>query len=298
MKTKDKENAAEEQSDIGHLPLERILLSKKLPNYRSEADDGDGADDELYKDIAANGLINPLTIWVGENPGETMKLGESGEEAPKTFLLAGGRRRAALKRLKAKDAAKYKALFPTGVPVMFKMCPLQDAIFMQLRENVQRKDVPAEDVIPVIKRLMTEFKLKQKEVAKKIGKSEAYVTGILAIEEELGEEAVEEIKSGKVSLNDARKGAKEVKEARKAGKPITGKAALAKVKAKSAAKKASGRKRDEKRESVKSLYKKYKALPSRTLGAKVQLLEGLLDYVTQVDGAEIPEDLQSEEGDE
>jgi len=253
---------------------------------------------ELSENIAQVGLTVPLIVWNGGGEkGAKMKVGE--ETVPASFLVAGNHRRAALKALMKTNASRFKELFPDGIPVMVIGGELSDVLTAQLRENVMREDMSPEQVFPVLEKLLAKEAnggcgMRQKDVAKAIGKSTGWVSQILTIKEELGDEGVTALKKKEVGLAEAREAAASVKKDKKAGKPTDAKAALNKVKEKAAARKAAGKVREAKRLSAKVLWKRFLALPKMNLGEAKAILESALGYLAGDDDVELSEELTSE----
>jgi ParB-like chromosome segregation protein Spo0J len=245
----------------------------------------------LSRNIEANGLDQPLLVWNGDEKerGHQIEL-EDGSKAPATYLIAGSHRRAALRELLKRNKARYKELFPNGVPVYVSSGTAADVLSRQLRENVARKDMPASQVLPVVKKLMKEHGMKQREIAKAIGKHESYISQVLDAEETLGEDETQELMNEGAKLNDIRKAAKEVKEGKKKGKDNK-KEVVEKTKAKIKSKKDSGRQRDEKRVSAKKIWSRYNALPKMNMGEKLSVLENALGYLAGDEEFQLPKEL-------
>lgn len=280
--------------DMAFVALKYIVQHPEIKKSQRQLDDE--TVQSLTKDISRNGLLQPLLVWNGGGDGTLMEIG-SGEEAPSSFLVDGNHRLAALKAIFKSDGALFKERFPNGVPVYVVSGELKDALAAQVRANVQRKDPEAGEIFPVIERLMSkEFGMRQKDVAKAIGKSEAYVSNILSIKETLGEEGAEEVKKGGMRLSDAKSAAREVRKAKKEGKSVNVKEVLEKAKNKKAKLASKGRERSERRVSAAKVYERYKALPRMQVGQKVLLLEATLAYLAGEENTELPEELQAETG--
>lgn len=257
----------------------------------------EGHVNELYNSISRSGLDTPLTVWNGGSAkGREVDIPGKGKR-PATFLIAGLHRRAALKRLLKDDKKRFDELFPNGVPVMVKSGEMQDFLALQLRENILRQDMSLKQIYPIMKRLRKEFDMKQKEIAKAIGKSEAYVSQVFDSADTLGDAETDEIAEEGGTVTDARKGAKKVKELIKGGKnkEAAKKEVVSSIKAKLKAKKASGRKRDDRRVSAKQLFKRYSALPKgMKTGEKIVLLENILGYLAGDENYALPEEVAQE----
>jgi ParB-like chromosome segregation protein Spo0J len=257
-----------------YLPLELIVDHEELGNHRPIDKEWVA---ELTESIKKVGLDNPLYVWDGGEEYPEMKV--AGKVQPSSFLVAGFQRRAALKAIRKEDSATFDKLFPNGVPVRVFGGEIKDMLCLQLRENVARKNPTAEELLPQILRLQKEFNMKGKVIASRIGRSASFVSQILDIEEELGEEGVKEVIAGGVSAKHALRAAKEAKEARKAGQSVDAKALVGKAKAASAAQKEAGRERGEAKVGIARLWKVYKALPAMSDSDKLGILEKTVAYV-------------------
>jgi ParB-like chromosome segregation protein Spo0J len=262
-----------------YVPLDHIVENKGL-HYR-DLDQVHVA--SLVDDIKVNGLDVPL-ITFAETADKKIKIGGSGEPVAAHFLVAGRHRREALRKLRASDAATFKKLFPQGIPVNHRVISVKDALFLSLRENVQRREMTAEQIFPVLQKLTDEYKMTGKEIAKHIGKSTSWVSQMLAALTEPDPETVAEITAGKIAVGDARKLGAKIKADRKSGKVVTKdsiREEAGKLTTKQAAKVASGAQRstgDDRKTSLKKLYSRYQALPNLPLGRKLQILELAIQY--------------------
>ena len=276
------------------LPDTAIVKAKSLPVRTVNKD----FVSELVADISRNGLDVPLIVWGGEKSGTTVPTSD-GKRIDANFLIAGNHRLTALRQIKQTNPSLYAKLFPKGIPVLRRICPLPEAMFIQLRENVQRTDMSPEQVLPVVQELIKTHKLKQKEIAARIGKSVGWVSQVLEIADELGEEGTEALGKGELSFREARSAAKEVKKEKKDGKTPDVKeklkAAVAKTKMNKTSKKAA------KKTSLAVLHDRFTALPTKTsIGRKLQILEDVVLYTLgKID--QFPEELaekEEEDGDD
>ena len=276
------------------VPLKLIINHEGVP-YRPV--DSDYAE-ELSKNIEKVGLDQPITVWNGgTKKGEQIEIDGKDGKFPATYLIAGQQRRAALKLLFKRNQERYKELFPNGIPVVVKSGEMKDFLTLQLRENVTRKEMAIKHILPVMKQLKDEHSMKQREIAKAIGKHESYVSQIFDSEETLGQEETQELADEGASITDLRKAAKSTKEAVKKGKDkkVAAKEAVAATKKKVNAKKVAGRQREEKRVSAKKLFARYISLPRTTkMGKKVDILEAALGYLAGESEYDVPEELQQD----
>lgn len=256
--------------------------------------------DELLESIKRNGLDTPLSVWNGaeaEETGEVVSIGS--KNVPASYLVAGFHRRAALRKFLKTEPEAYAAKFPNGVPVRVFSGTAADMIALQLRENIARKNMDDPEILTQLIELVDTHKMKQKVVAKKIGKSEAWVSSILAIRDELGEDGVEAVKGKKVAVRDAIQAAAKVRKAKKSGDDdVDAGEELSKAVSKKSKAAAAGNSRAEKRVSAKVLFARVNALPRMAIGAKCDVVLGALAYLAGVE-EELPEELSVEpEGDE
>ncbi len=277
MKVKQTAAAAVEEAPQAatFLPLELIIEHPKIGSREIDKEHAG----ELKESIRRNGLDTPLSIWNGGDVTPEMQVGN--KTYPSSFLAAGFHRRAALRSLKKEDPNAFDKLFPNGVPVRIFDGSMAEIIALQLRENLDRKNPTAEEIMPQIMRLRDEFKMKNKEIARRVGRSDAYISELFSIETELGSEGVEEVVKGGTSVKNALRAAKEVKAQRKSGGKPDVKSAVDKAKAKTAALRASGGEREPKRKSFKSLYAVYKSLPVMEPADKLKIAERMMAYLAE-----------------
>ena len=134
------------------VPAETFLkLSDIEPNREQPRKNFDKeALEELADSIKQYGLIQPIVVQKKDDYYE---------------IIAGERRWRAAKMAKLKE-----------VPVIIKEYSPQEVMEIALIENIQRRDLnPIEEAL-AYKRLLSEFKLKQDEVAERVSKSRTAVT--------------------------------------------------------------------------------------------------------------------------
>lgn len=277
------------QHEITLVPLGHLLAHQELKNRPIDKQHAM----ELFESIQKNGLDTPLNTWDGGEAEAKMLVGE--EEVPANFLIAGFHRREALRQLKKTDAARFEALFPgDNIPVVRRSGSLADMIALQLRENCDRKDPSLPEILPQLVKLRDIHKLKNVQIAKKIGKSEAWVSRVFSLVDEGGDEAVAAAQEGKLSFREAMAATDEIKKAKKAGAPMD-KAAKSEVVKKAVAKsnKTKGKSRAEKRLSAKNLWGRIKAMPKVMAGRRMTILEEAFAYLAG-DSDDLPAELQQE----
>ncbi len=267
------------------VPLDQIFRSQELV-YRPT----DPAHvDSLFNDIAVNGLDNPI-ITYAHSVGEMVKVKGKPDPVPATWLVAGSHRVEALKRFRREKPEKFEKMFPGAmIPSQHRIYTPQQALFALLRENIQRREMTAEEIFPVLGKLSGEpYNLKGKEIAIHIGKSPAWVSQMLAVDTQLDEETKSEVMAGEIAVGDARKLAAEVSSERKSGKEVSTKEIREKaatLKSKQATKVATGTQRatgDDRRVSAKKIWGRVQALPAGLgMGRTVLALKGAIEYLAQ-----------------
>lgn len=138
-------------------------------------------DEEKLQELAASikefGIVQPLVV---------RKKGE-------TFELVAGERRL--------RAAKLAGL--ANVPVVIKDYDDTKMMEIALIENIQRHDLNPIEEAQGLRRLMSEFKLTQEQVAEKVGRSRVAVTNILRLLN-LPQEIQNEIINGTLTMGQAK----------------------------------------------------------------------------------------------
>ena len=111
--------------------------------------------EELAESIRQFGLLQPILV-----------------QDRKTYyeIIAGERRWRAAKKAGLKE-----------VPVIIKNLTEQEIVEISLIENIQREDLNAIEEAQAYKRLLTEFNLKQDEVADRVSKSRTAVTNSIRL---------------------------------------------------------------------------------------------------------------------
>lgn len=116
----------------------------------------------LAKSIAQVGLITPLAVWKTSKGGKTVHV-----------VVDGGRRLRALQKL---DAAKNLGDLAAGIPVrIVKADSLLDARFVALTGNLHREDLTSYELAKEMAQLV-KAGVKQKDIAKRLSKSQTWVS--------------------------------------------------------------------------------------------------------------------------
>jgi len=159
---------------LAELPVECILSNPFQPRKSRVDEDLD----ELASSIVQHGLLQPVVV---------RRVGAGGYE-----LVAGERRLRACRRLGMKT-----------IPAIVREGSDGDSALLALVENLQRKDLCVLDEAEGYRRLMTEFRLTQEEIAKQVGKSQPTVANKLRLLK-LPEQVRRTIINGEISERHAR----------------------------------------------------------------------------------------------
>lgn len=143
-KTASKKSSA--PTAIAEVKLVSMDLIDTLPQIRTDFTDTEGLED-LAKDIAARGLLQPILL----NP-----IGD------RFHLIAGERR---LRAVKLNGA--------TNIPALLVKTSSEEALLMQLAENIQREDLLLEDECRVVA-MLYESQGSLEKVAATVKKSKAW----------------------------------------------------------------------------------------------------------------------------
>ena len=159
------------ESPVSTLPIFRLKAGKYQPRTRMD----EGALNELAQSIREQGVMQPILVRPTDD-GDGQKVYE---------IIAGERRWRAAKLAGLKE-----------VPVIIRKLSNQQIVEISLIENIQREDLNPIEEAQAYKRLLTEFHLKQDEVAERVSKSRAAVTNsirLLKLNEEVQRMVVDEM---------------------------------------------------------------------------------------------------------
>lgn len=149
-KTK-KDKSSENQSGEAIVNITKVEPNREQPRKNFDED----ALEELAESIKQFGLLQPILV-----------------QDRKTYyeIIAGERRWRAAKKAGLKE-----------VPVIIKNLTEQEIVEISLIENIQREDLNPIEEAQAYKRLLTEFNLKQDEVAERVAKSRTAVTNSMRL---------------------------------------------------------------------------------------------------------------------
>ena len=137
---------------ICEIAIEQILPNPNQP--RREFDES--ALQELSDSIRELGIVQPITLR---------------DQGDGTYLIIAGER-----RWRASQMAGLKA-----IPAYVRTVDDENMMEMALIENIQREDLNPIEEAQAYKRLLTEFNLKQDEVAERVSKSRTAVTNSMRL---------------------------------------------------------------------------------------------------------------------
>lgn len=133
-----------------------VNITKVEPNREQPRKNFDeDALDELAESIKQFGLLQPILVQ---------------DKSTYYEIIAGERRWRAAKKAGLKE-----------IPVIIKSLTEQEIVEISLIENIQREDLNPIEEAQAYKRLLTEFNLKQDEVAERVSKSRTAVTNSMRL---------------------------------------------------------------------------------------------------------------------
>ncbi len=168
-----KEKVSESQSGETIVNITKVEPNREQPRKNFDED----ALEELSESIKQFGLLQPILV-----------------QDRKTYyeIIAGERRWRAAKKAGLKE-----------VPVIIKNLTEQEIVEISLIENIQREDLNPIEEAQAYKRLLTEFNLKQDEVAERVAKSRTAVTNSMRLLK-LCDDVQQMIIDGMISTGHAR----------------------------------------------------------------------------------------------
>lgn len=149
--TKSKSDKEEKKEGETIVNITKVEPNREQPRKNFDED----ALEELAESIKQFGLLQPILV-----------------QDRKTYyeIIAGERRWRAAKKAGLKE-----------VPVIIKNLTEQEIVEISLIENIQREDLNPIEEAQAYKRLLTEFNLKQDEVADRVSKSRTAVTNSMRL---------------------------------------------------------------------------------------------------------------------
>lgn len=166
-----------------------IEVDKISPNpYQPRREFDEAALKSLSESIRMYGVLQPLVVTRKEVPRDDGGLTVEYE------LISGERR---LRASKLAGLSQVPALIRHGED------SAREKLEIAIIENLQREDINAVERARAFNRLITEFKLKQVQVAEKVGKSREYVANTLRILS-LPDQMLVALEEGKISEGHTR----------------------------------------------------------------------------------------------
>ncbi|NLG70412.1 MAG: ParB/RepB/Spo0J family partition protein [Chloroflexi bacterium] len=138
---------------VNEIPVDRIIPNPRQPRQSFHP----GELQELAASIREHGVIQPLIVSHGDNPGE--------------YVLIAGERRLL--------AARQAGL--ATVPAILRDAGDQQRLELALIENVQRSDLSPLEAAEAYRQLAEDFHLSHKEIAERVGKSREAITNTLGL---------------------------------------------------------------------------------------------------------------------
>ena len=138
---------------VMELPVDKILPNPHQPRRRMDP----GEIDELAASIREHGVIQPLIVTEGDQPGD--------------YTLIAGERRLL--------AARQAGL--AAVPALIREASDQQRLELALIENLQRTDLGPLEAAEAFRQLAEDFSLSHEEIAVRVGKSRTAVTNTLRL---------------------------------------------------------------------------------------------------------------------
>ncbi|MCO6540688.1 nucleoid occlusion protein [Bombilactobacillus bombi] len=166
--------AEDDEIQVQELPVEQII-----PNtYQPRHDFNEVQINELAQSIQANGLLQPIIVRQNDEQ--------------KYEIIAGERRFRAIQRLNW-----------TSIPAIIREYTNQESAALALIENLQREDLNPIEEARAYAKLEQMEQLQQKDLARKLGKSQSYVANKLRLLK-LAPQVQQAISNGQISQRHGR----------------------------------------------------------------------------------------------
>lgn len=172
------ENEVAKLEDVTGYDIMEVDVAQIRPNpYQPRKHFNTETLQELAQSIRAQGVFQPLIV----------------RKAVRGYDLLAGER-----RLRASKLAGLKT-----VPVIIKDYTEEQMMEIALLENLQREDLSAIEEAKAYKQLMEKLKLKQEELAARVGKSRSHISNTLRLLQ-LPENIQHAIETGKITMGHAK----------------------------------------------------------------------------------------------
>lgn len=164
-----------------------IEIHPEIPNIRTNIKKSDLKD--LMASIREGGVRTPISLFRFED---------------KLYLISGERRLRSVQFLESEDPSRFKTIPAVTRDIKSKAEFVRAGLFENMIENIQREDVSGLDLAGRIKMLI-ERGYNKKEICKKIGKSYTWVEQSLKFIEDAAPGLKDQVKEGKLSLDEAKR---------------------------------------------------------------------------------------------
>lgn len=181
-----------EANKVSRVEFDRIELGV-IPNARREL----RGVKELAADIKERGLLVPMLVWHKRMKREPFELPDGRTTWDRYVLLGGHRRHAAISLVREDDPDAFAI-----VPVVLFRGSEDDALFAGLADNLSREDLTIVDLAHAVYALKLRGHT-QATIAKRLSKSQAYVSRLLRARECCIAAVLDAVASGEMPFDTA-----------------------------------------------------------------------------------------------
>jgi ParB family chromosome partitioning protein len=160
-------------TELMHVPLDQIRANPYQPRQRFDPQ----RLQELAESIRQQGVVQPIVV----------------RRSHGSFELVAGER-----RLRAAQMAGF-----ASIPALVKQASDREMLEFALLENLQREDLNPIEEARAYHRLQSEFRLRQGEVARRVGKDRSSVANVLRLLQ-LPSLIQDDVEAGRLSMGHAR----------------------------------------------------------------------------------------------
>ena len=152
---------------------------------------------ELASDIKERGLLVPLLAWHRRLKREPHELPDGRTVWDRYVLLGGHRRHAAISLIRDEDPGAFEVL-----PVVLFTGNEDDALFAGIADNLSREDLTVVDLAHAVHALKVRGHT-QAVIAKRLSKSQAYISRLLKLRECLAPAVLDAVAAGEMPIDTA-----------------------------------------------------------------------------------------------
>lgn len=181
-----------EANKQSRVEFDRIELGV-IPNARRELKNIR----ELAADIKERGLLVPLLVWHKRLKREPHALADGRSVWDRYILLGGHRRHAAITLVREEDPEAFDTL-----PVVLFQGNEDDATFAGIADNLSREDLTVVDLAHAVHALKQRGH-SQAVIAKRLSKSQACISRLLKLRENLAPAVLDAVASGEMPVDTA-----------------------------------------------------------------------------------------------